>query len=103
MTQALRLAQKSNCQYQHGAIIARNNRPLFRGFNRNKTHPRWGTGYKNKIHAELDAIRQAIYMGCEHMLYGTTIYVARGDGGCSKPCKWCQSWLDKFQMKVIHT
>jgi len=100
---AIELAFQSDCQYRHGAIIARASRPLFKGYNRNKTHPKWGVGHRDKIHAELDAIRQAHYAGCEQMLYGATIYVARSDKGISKPCEWCQAWLKKYNMTVIHT
>jgi len=100
---ALRMAARSNCNYQHGAVIAKAGRPLFKGINRDKTHPRWGVGYKNKIHAELDAIRQAHYEGCPERLYGATIYIARGDGGISKPCRWCQKWIAKYRMRVVHT
>lgn len=101
-TLAKKQAAKSCHKYRHGAIIFKGGRVLAKGFNRNKTSPTWGSGYKGKIHAESDAIRRAVTAGTD--IKGATLIVVRLDDGPSKPCYKCMELIEKFGIKdVVHT
>lgn len=98
---AKKQAAKSCHKYRHGAIIIKGGRVLAKGFNRDKTSPTWGSGYKGKIHAESDAIRRAVTQGVR--IRGATMIVVRLDDGPSKPCYKCMELIEKFGLEVIHS
>jgi dCMP deaminase len=102
MNLARREAARASYKYQHGAVIIKGGKVLSKGFNRNKTSPTWGSGHKDKIHAESDAIRRAITRGVD--ISGATLIVVRFDDGPSKPCDKCMEFIRYWGIKtVIHT
>lgn len=79
------------------------------GFNSRKTHPLQArfNAHNPKaicIHAEVDAIRQAIRLHGSD-LSDFKMYVARvhrdGSPACAKPCKGCQSAILAFNIKEV--
>jgi deoxycytidylate deaminase len=111
---ALKESAKSDCRAKHGAAICRHKNVLSKGHNSYKCHPKWSyTKVHSKdhtilytIHAEADAIRQAIRRGID--IRGTTIFVARNDnnGGArmSKPCVNCQKLIERYGIaKIVYT
>ena len=99
---ALKESEKSKERTRHGAIIVSGGRVLSRGHNTNRSHPKWGSGPLGTIHAEADAIRQAIAKGIN--LKGSTIYVARTGSQMSRPCKNCQKLIRKYEIrKMVYT
>ncbi len=79
------------------------------GFNSRKTHPlqlRFNPHNPKAIciHAEMDAIRQAIRINGND-LGDFRMYVARvhrdGTVACAKPCKGCQSAILAFNIKSV--
>ncbi len=104
---AIRCAKRSTVRAKHGAILVRGKRILGRGSNTYKTHPRWGAGVTNSIHAEEAAIKDALRTNDPKDLRGTTLYVARynpyGDT-LSMPCAKRQELILKVGIKkVVYT
>lgn len=98
------------------AILVRQNRAIAYGFNRNKTNPFAAKFGRNKdciyLHAETDAIRNALRevdaADLEHM----TLYVARSKKtsthdhtlipGLAKPCEGCRRAIAQFGIKNVY-
>ena len=99
---AIKAAQtrnERNSDYRLGACIAKANRIISVGYNRQKTHTKSRHKYK-WLHAEMDAILRA-----REDLRGATIYVVRvrknDTLGRSMPCRECMSWLAEVGIKKI--
>lgn len=85
------------------------------GINRNKTHPFQKRYGRNPdaiyIHAEIDAIRNAIKQLESHDLSKCSIFIVRMKydsahkknliRGLAKPCRGCQSAISAFQVKQV--
>jgi len=93
MNLAKKLAKKSLCNNQHGAVIAKGRRVYGTGINTLKTSPTWGGGPMSSIHAEAAAIREAVNRGID--LRGKDIFVARvgKSNYMSRPCKTCKKMI----------
>jgi deoxycytidylate deaminase len=98
------------------ACLVKNNKIIAFGYNKNKTHPLQHKFRKNihsiYLHAEIDAIKNALRELPTEALEGTTLYIARvkkdGTEGMAKPCgnhhKGCTFALETFGVsKVIYT
>ena len=105
---AVRIAETSELNQQHGAVIVRGGSVLSFGVNkwRNKSiNPPTSDEYNPNLsyHAEVDAINHA-----NSDLRGATIYVARigkdGTHRLSRPCMRCTKALKKAGIKkVVYT
>ncbi len=80
------------------------------GYNSYKTHPMMAKFGKNEkaicLHAEVDAIIDALYGHRPDELEGTTMYVARakadGSPGLAKPCEGCQRAIIAFGIEEVY-
>jgi len=99
---AAKEASKSNEEYKLGAVIVNSGRIIGRGFNTNKSSPRFGSGYHKYLHAEGRAIWDA-YRNKQNLI-GSTIYIYRKNGLLSRPCKDCQKLIKTFGIsRVVYT
>lgn len=100
------VAEKSTVKFQHSATIYLGNQIIAIGVNQLKSHPLQARFGKNAdsiyLHAEIDAIRNALKVVPMHELHNVTMYVARADGKLSKPCKGCQRAIVHFGITNIH-
>lgn len=94
------------------ACVVKRNKIMSFGHNKNKTHPLQNKFNKhpqaNYLHAEIDAIKNALKRYSVDDLIGSTIYVVRtkkdGSEGLAKPCKGCMQAIESFGIaKVIYT
>lgn len=95
-----------------GAIVARNSKIISFGLSSYKTHPLQKKFAKNPkaihLHAEVDAIKNALRKARVEKLSKYTIYVARikkdGTIATAKPCKGCARAIAHFGLKrVVYT
>ena len=106
LDQAVRIAENSECQKRHGAILTSGGRVLGIGVNTNRNDPAiiGDAQLAYSVHAEVAALRA--WGGTN--LKNATIYVARigrnGDPMMSKPCVKCQEALKAAGVKkVVYT
>ena len=94
------------------SCIVKGNRVISFGHNKRKTHPLQTKFAKNPeaiyLHAEIDAIKNALKEVDSSLLDQCTMYIARtkknGDEGMSKPCKGCKKAIEAFGIRrVIYT
>jgi len=85
--------------YKVSAAIVRKNKILASGSNVHKTHTRFGVGKFGNLHAESNAIRQAVNKGVD--IKGATIYVYRRNKLLAKPCADCQALIDKYKINKV--
>lgn len=92
------------------------NRLVSYGFNSRKTHPLQYKYSKNNnavcIHAEIDAIRNALRFVHVDELKGASIYIARAKSpaprkpktlmGLAKPCSGCTRAIDAFGIRNVY-
>lgn len=98
-------SRKSTHKIRVGAVLS-NSRPVSRGYNKIKTHPRFANPnlhVKVSIHAEIDCI-----MKSGSNITGDTIYVYRedleGNPKLARPCIDCMKSLKEFGIKrVLYT
>jgi len=87
-----------------GAVLAYRNRVVAVGQNSTKSHPLAAKYSKNEkaicLHAEIDAIKNALKVVDVEDLNKMTLYVARvkrtGLIGNAKPCNGCQRAIETF-------
>lgn len=92
------------------AIIVKRNRLLGIGWNSRKTHPLQYAFSKShlkiSLHAEIDAIIDALRTHEEKDLNGASIFVARvlrnGSRAIAKPCPICQRALKAYGIRGIY-
>jgi deoxycytidylate deaminase len=97
---AFKQASRSRCKARHGAVVSKGKRVFGQGHNTYKTHPTFGSGPLNTLHAEAAAIRDATNKGCS--LHGATIYVVRDNtNNMSKPCKHCQKLIKSHGIRKV--
>ena len=60
MRAAMQESKKSRHRFKLGAAIARGNKVLTKACNSRKTHPKFGAGEYNTLHAESHAICKAV-------------------------------------------
>ena len=99
-------------RFRHTALIAQKGNIIAMGFNQLKSHPLQKQFGKNSesiyLHAEIDAIRNALRHVSVEDLTKCDLYVIRVDRrghlGNSKPCAGCQRALIHFGLRnVIHS
>lgn len=87
-------------QHKVGCVIAKGNKVLSWGYNRDKTHSKSPHAWAY-IHAEFDAIRK---LNPEDLV-GTTIYIYRekknGSLALAKPCDSCHSLIKDIGIKEV--
>lgn len=99
MRLAIQESKKSKHRFKIGAAIAKGNRIISKACNIMKTHPRFGSGQYNNLHAEGNAIYKAVRRGLD--LRGTTMYVYRQNNNLAKPCPCCMGLIHKHGIKEI--
>ncbi len=99
---AIKESYKSNHRFKLGACIARGKKILSRAHNTRKTHPKFGSGEYQTLHAESYAIYKAVRKGIN--LEGTTLYVYRKNNNLAKPCPCCMGLIHKYGIiEVIYS
>ena len=87
-------------EHKHSCIIARGNKIISFGVNKNKTSPHSRHPHK-RIHAELSAILNAKRLD----IAGATMYIYRehknGTTALSRPCPFCLELIKETQIKKI--
>ena len=63
MRVAIKESHKSNHRFKLGACIAKGNKVLTKAHNSRKTHPKFGSGNYQTLHAESYAIYKAVRQG----------------------------------------
>jgi len=99
MRAARKASEKSTHRFQLGAAIARKNKVLVTAYNTCKTHPTFGSGNYNTLHAETHAIYKAVRQGIN--IEGATIYVYRKNNNLAKPCPCCMGMIHKHGIKEV--
>lgn len=99
MRAARKASEKSTHRFQLGAAIARKNKVLVTACNTCKTHPTFGSGNYNTLHAETHAIYKAVRQGIN--IEGATIYVYRKNNNLAKPCPCCMGMIHKHGIKEV--
>ena len=99
MRLAIKESSKSNHRFKLGACIARGKRILTKAHNSRKTHPKFGAGEYQTLHAESYAIYKAVRQGIN--LKGTTLYVYRHNNNLAKPCPCCMGLIRKYGIKKV--
>lgn len=91
-------------------VLKRGN--VFYGKNSLKTHPLQAEYCKNPkaicLHAEVDAMKNALRFFNQQTLWGSSLYIARakadGSPGLAKPCEGCCRAIAAFEIgKVVYT
>ena len=97
---AMKIAELSECDSRHGALVVRGGNPLAYGVNRYRSHPvsRKYSGFdKCTIHAEQRALILA-----RTDLRGATLYSARANGTrTSRPCRMCSELIREAGIKFV--
>jgi len=99
MRLAIKESHKSNHRFKLGACIARGNKVLVKAHNTRKTHPKFGAGEYQTLHAESHAIYKAVRQGIN--IKGTTLYVYRRNNNLAKPCRCCMALIHKYGIKEV--
>jgi pyrimidine deaminase RibD-like protein len=104
---ALYLAEKSEENKKHGAIVVKSGRVVGLGFNKFKNHPSVIEEDLIKVHCSRHAEEVAIHEAGNNAK-GAILYVARvnkqGEARNSKPCNECSKLIKKSGIKkVIYT
>ncbi len=103
LNKCAKIAEKSQMQQKHGAVIVYKNKIIATGYN-------YICSYMNKnysIHAEVSAISQVFYN--KKLLEECDIYVVRIASPLfnyclknSKPCKNCSCFIKKYNLRNIY-
>jgi deoxycytidylate deaminase len=99
MRLAIKESKKSKERFKMGASIAKGKRILSKAHNTRKTHPKFGSGNYQTLHAESHAIYKAVRMGVD--IVGATIYVYRENNNLAKPCSCCMGLIHKYGIKDV--
>jgi len=94
------------------ACVVKRNKIISFGHNKNKSHPLQNKFTKHPqaiyLHAEIDAIKNALKRLSVEEIVGSTLYIARtkknGSEGLAKPCVGCMQALESFNFsKIVYT
>ena len=99
MRAAMQESKKSNHRYKLGASIAKGNKVLVKACNIMKTHPKFGSGEYNNLHAEGHALYKALRHGID--VEGATMYIYRENNNLAKPCPCCMGLIHKYGIKEV--
>ena len=91
--------------HTHGAVVIYRGKIVGNGFNKYTTENN-SKGAKFSIHAELDAINNALRRISINDLSKSSLIVVRinrlGEIHNSFPCKFCQRTINKYNLKTIY-
>ena len=88
-------------KFQLGAAIYdRKGKLISVGWNKPKTHPKYGSFIYKTIHAEGDALIKALKT--RKSLKGAYIVVYRTKGNLAKPCPCCESMLREAGIEKVY-
>lgn len=97
---AKRESEKSSFKrFKMGAVLVSKGRVIGKGYNRNTTHPKLGSGYSKTMHCEGSAIQSALKQGINPS--GSTLYIYRRNNNLAKPCKDCYNLLVEFGIDTV--
>jgi tRNA(Arg) A34 adenosine deaminase TadA len=94
------------------ACVVKRNKIISFGHNKKKTHPLQNKFNKHPqaiyLHAEIDAIKNALKRLSVEDLIGSTLYIVRtkknGSEGLAKPCCGCMQAIESFGIaKIVYT
>jgi len=98
---AKRASRNGYGKYRLGAAIYNKKGKLISiGWNKHKTHPRYGSHIFSRIHAEGDALIKALKT--RKSLRDSYIVVYRQNGNRAKPCPCCESMLREAGIKYVY-
>jgi len=102
MIEHAKKASKNGCgKYRLGAAIYdKKGRLISIGWNKQKTHPKFGSFIYNRIHAEGDALLKALKK--KSSLKGSYIVVYRERGNLAKPCSCCEGMLREAGIEKVY-
>ena len=101
MSIAKRVSLNSLIKFRVGAVLVKGNTILSVAYNIKKTHPKFGSGNYQTLHAEGYALCKALRINKN--INGATIYIYRDNGNLAKPCPCCQKLLNTFNIKAIYS
>ena len=99
MRAARKASTRSTHRFKLGAAIAKKKKVLVTACNTCKTHPKYGSGNYDTLHAESHAIYKAIRQGID--IRGATIYVYRENDNLAKPCSCCMRLIREHGIKDV--
>jgi len=98
---AKKAARNGHGKFRLGAAIYDKKGKLISvGWNKPKTHPKYGSHLFNKIHAEGDALIKALRK--TKTLKGAYIVVYRHRGNMAKPCPCCENMLREAGIERVY-
>jgi len=98
---AKRASENGYGKFQLGAAIYDKKGKLISvGWNKRKTHPKYGSFIYNRIHAEGDALIKALRS--RKSLDGAYIVVYRKGGNRAKPCPCCEAMLREAGIETVY-
>jgi deoxycytidylate deaminase len=98
---AKKASENSDARFQLGAAIySKKGKLISVGWNKSKTHPKYGSFIYNTIHAEGDALIKALRT--KKSLKGAYIVVYRTRGNLAKPCPCCQTMLREAGISKVY-
>ncbi len=100
LEKALEVAKTSKCRYKHGAILVSNGKIIAEATNRrvgNVSDKGWRASH---IHAETAAVLAAGRRARRAVLYVARIS-ATGGPAESRPCKRCESYLERMGISQV--
>ena len=86
-------------RFRLGAILVKRGKIIGFGYNKAKSHPKWGSGKFKTLHSEGDAIYCALRLGNDPK--DAIMYVYRENWNLSKPCADCLAHIQKVKIKKV--
>jgi deoxycytidylate deaminase len=105
MSLAKSVSENSLLRFKVGAVLVQGNTILSAACNMRKTHPKFGSGEYQTLHAEGHALYKAVRNNWNNddSIYNATIYIYRENGNLAKPCECCQRFLDSFNIEAVYS
>lgn len=94
------ISKRSTYRAKIACILLDHSTRIGHGYNQVKSHPKYTTGIKKTIHAEVSAILSTR----KEQVPGATAIVYRevkGKPSLAKPCKYCMEELKKFGVRKL--
>lgn len=98
--QAMKEAANATCRFRLGAVIVKNGKIISSAPNQKKTHPKWGSGAYQTLHAEGNAIYRAARRGID--VSGADMYIYRMNNNVSKPCPCCKALMAEVGIRNVY-
>tara|TARA_R100000008_G_scaffold40816_1_gene23443 strand:+ start:1977 stop:2324 length:348 start_codon:yes stop_codon:yes gene_type:complete len=101
LVDAKRASEKGYGKFQLGAAIySKKGKLISSGWNKHKTHPKFGSFLFKNLHAEGDALIKALKT--RKSLKGSYIVVYRKRGNRAKPCSCCENMLREAGIEKVY-